>query len=675
MKTEAKLDYPAVPQGEAATVRLLLRLTPEPATRAQRIPLNIALVLDRSASMHGEKLRCAKEAARELIGSLADEDTVSLTAYHDEVAALVAPTKVGEGRQMLCSAIGGIESGGTTALCAGFTQGGDLAATAISQDRLSRILLLTDGLANVGVTDPDRIAVVVDQFMGQGIGTSTIGVGAEYNEALLTKMAERGGGSTYFLRSPAEAAEVFAEELRDLSHIDVRDISVRFARATEGLVVEQLNTYVTNEQWQWRVGDLFGAAPRCLVVEIRVPPLEGEPGTAVALGTVEISFSRRTADGFERCSSSIPVSVALATREEMAAIRVDREVTLEAAYLIAARVTTEAMRLADAEEFDKAAELLVSCANRLDAQALADDRLDTQLERMRDRARRLREERTEYYGPLARKEMTAESEYGSKGLHLKSALMHERAARYALRGDRRAGGSSVAPAAIVTAARAVYPCYLVNGHILTEIGAGRLLVDTGASASMSDGESIELLGHEHRTATSYLGTTISEIEDLVGTRITALLGADVLQNYDVRIDLEKGELELSEADLALPPPIIRIENFHGVPIVPVRVDGRDERFFFDTAAKLSYLHATLAAGWTPAGTDTDFFPGFGEFTVQTGTKQIELGGRARALRFATLPPLLELSLGLAGVRGVLGSALCEGSVVTLSIRRRSVSFG
>ncbi|TVQ24662.1 MAG: VWA domain-containing protein [Spirochaetaceae bacterium] len=656
-------------------MRLLVRLTPEPATRAKRVPLNIALVLDRSASMHGEKLRCVKEAARELIGSLADEDTVSLTAYHDEVEALVAPQKVGEGRQMLGSAIAGIEAGGTTALCAGFTQGGDLAATAIAEDRLSRILLLTDGLANVGITDPDRIAVVVDQFMGQGIGTSTIGVGEAYNEALLARMAERGGGSTYFLRSPAEAAEVFAEELRDLSSIDVRDIRVRFVPATDGLAVEQLNTYVTTERWQWRVGDLFGAAPRCLVVEIRVPPLEGQAGTAVALGSVEISFSRPTGDGFERCSSSIPVSLALATRAEIDRTRADREVTLEAAYLIAARVTAEAMHLADAGEFDKADELLVSCVRRLDTQGLADDQLNTQLERMRERARRLREERAGFYGPLARKEMCTESEYGTKGLFVKSTLMHERAARYAPRGDYRPGGASAAPTAVVTAERAVYPCYLVNGHILTEIGDGRLLVDTGATASMSDGESIELLGHVHRTTTSYMGTTISDIEHLVGTRITALLGADLLGNYDVRIDLDKGELELSEAVLALPPPVIRVEDFQGVPIVPVGVDGRDERFFFDTAAKLSYLDATLAAGWTPIGSDTDFFPGFGEFTAETGTKQIEVAGRALVVRFATLPPLLEASLGLAGVRGILGSALSEESVVTLSLRRRSVSFG
>ena len=661
MKVEAKLDYPRIPQGEAATVRLLVRLTPEPANRARRIPLDIALVLDRSSSMHGEKLQCVKEAAGELVSCLSPEDTVSLTAYNDRVLALAAPTRVGEGRQVLRSAIERIESGGTTALCAGFTQGGDLAATAVSEDRISRILLLTDGLANVGVTDPERIALVVDRFIAQGIGTSTIGVGEGYNEELLAKMADRGGGTTYFLRSPREATDVFAEELRDLSSIDARDIAVRFVPAIDRLLAQQLNTYVEEWQWRWRVGDLFGEVPRCLVIEIRVPPLMQEVGTSVVIGTVELTFARPVADGFERSSSSIPVSLAVTTRDEMAGVRPDREVTLEAAFPVASRALAEAMRLADAGEFDEAAMLLHSCAERLEAQDLEDERLHAQLQSMRERARRLREERTDFYGPMERKGMCAEAQYGSKGLLVKTRAMQERAARH------RSSGAA--------GARAVYSCYLVNGHVLAEVDGGRLLVDTGAVTSIGEGDCVELLGRRHPITVSYMGTTVSDIEQLVGTRITTLLGADVLSRYDVRIDLESGAFELAEGELPLHPPVIRIDDFQGVPIVRARIDGREERFFVDTAAKLSYIHSTLSSHWTPAGTDTDFFAGFGEFTVETGSEQIEVGGRDRQVRFATLPPLLEASLALAGVRGILGSALCEESALTLSSRRRSIAFG
>ena len=673
MKTAAKLDYSVVPQAEAATVRLLVTLTPEPENPAGRIPLDLSLVLDRSGSMHGEKLSCVKEAARELLRALCPEDTVSVTAYNDRVATLAPATNVGDDSESLLAAVDRIESAGTTALCDGYVKAGECAAAVASNSRLSRILLLTDGLANEGITDPDRIAEVVDRFMGQGVGTSTIGVGESYNEELLAKMAERGGGSTYFLRSPREAAEVFAEELRDLSSVDARDIVVRFVPATEGLSVEQLNTYPTDKPLSWRVGDLFGVAPRCLVLEIRVPALEAGQGGEVDLGSVEITFARHVTDGFEQCASSVPVSVRLGTREEVAAMQPDREVTLQAAYLVVARATVAALRLADRREFDEAAALLVACADRLEALGLEDELLGVQLRSVRERARRMREERAEFYRPMERKLMRAESEYGSKGVAAKTTAMHERAARYASSDASRGNGPPVATAA--GGARAVYPCYLVGGHILSEIHSDRVLVDTGAVTSISDSDSIELPGGTHRTARSYQGATVTGTGQLVGTRITALLGADVLQRYDARIDLEKGEFELAEGNLPLDSPVIAIDDFQGVPIIAARIGGSDERFFFDTAAKLSYLDSALAAGWTPAGVDTDFFPGFGEFTVETGTKRIELGGHRLDLRFATLPPLLEASLALAGVRGVLGSAVCEGSVVTLSMRRRSVSFG
>ena len=417
----------------------------------------------------------------------------------------------------------------------------------------------------------------------------------------------------------------------DRSSVDARGVAVRFVPTIEGVTVDQLNTYLSDGPSSWCVGDLSGVAPRCLVLEIRVPALEGEERAEAVLGILETTFARRVTDGLERCASSIPVSLRFGTCDEVAGTHPDRHVTLQAAYLIVARATAAALRLAGKGEFDEAAARLVACADRLEALGLDDELLEPQLRSVRERARRMREERTGFYEPLEPKPMRTESEYGSNG------------------------GRPVASAP--GGAHAVYPCYLVAGHILCEIDSDRVLVDTGAMTSISEAGSIELLGGTYRTARSYEGTTVAGIGQLVGTRISALLGADVLCHFDIRINLETGEFELANGDLLLDSTTIALDDFQGVPIVTVRMNGRDERFFFDTAAKLSYLHSTLAADWTPAGVDTDFFPGFGEFTVETGAKRIEFGGRSMDLRFATLPPLLE------------------ALVVTLSMRRRAVLFG
>lgn len=671
MKIAAKLDYDRVPFGEPVTVRMLVTFTPEPAARAARRPLNLAVVLDRSGSMAGEKLRCVKEAARTLAGALAAEDTFSLTTFDHTVTPLVAPRPVGDGREAIDAAIAGIDSGGNTDLCGGYQQGGLFARQAASDGVLSRILLLTDGLANHGIIDPDRIAAIVDGFRGDGIGTSTIGVGDRYHEELLGMMAERGGGSTYFLREPGEAAAVFAEELGDLFSIDANDVVVRFAPSAEGLSVEQLNTYASDGPLCWRVGGVFGSQPRSLVLEIGCGALPGAAGSSAALGRLEISYRRPTAEGFEPLSETLPVDLQLAARDQLAGLRPDREVTLQAALLVAARAITQAMALADGGSFEEAAKLLERCAEALDGYRLNDPGLEARLRNLRDRAHQLRTVKSAFYRAGERKQMYTESQYLSKTLAAKLAIMEGRSGRQPAGGKARprppASGRE-------SAGRGVYPCYLVDGHILSEIGPDRVIVDTGAVVSFGESGSFGLLGHDHGIATSFMGTTIADIADLVGVRVSVLLGADILARHDVRIDLDRGELEIAEGELPLPAPQIAVESFQGVPIIAAAIDGRQERFFFDTGARISYLHSSLAAGWRPDGTERDLLPGFGWFTVDVGIKTVAVGGREFAARFGTLPALLEASLMLAGVRGILGSVSCEGWEVTLASRRGLISF-
>jgi Ca-activated chloride channel homolog len=433
MQVTTKLDYRVVPRGEAVTVRLLVRLTPEPRSEAVRPPLSVGLVLDRSGSMTGEKLWCVKEASRQLINTLSAGDTLSITTFDDIPASLLPPVAVGRGRNAMISAIDAIQPGGSTDLCGGYKLGGASLQRSISNMGLCRILLLTDGLANCGTTEPVLIANVVERFASQGIGTSTIGVGSGYNEELLGMMAGRGGGTTYFLRNPAEAADVFAEELGDLSSVDARDIAVEFVPAVPALAVDQLNTYATDGTYRWRMGNLFGSTPRCLVLEIHAPPFGADAGTHVLLGHVRVTCKRWSGDGFEPFSSLVPVSLRLGAREDMAAVEPDRDVTLQAAYLMAARAVLQALDLADLGQFGEAAVRLETTANRLEKLGLDDEILRETLLDLRERALRLREDQFDYYNPDERKQMFTESTYIGVCVSEKAVLMRERAARHGSR--------------------------------------------------------------------------------------------------------------------------------------------------------------------------------------------------------------------------------------------------
>jgi hypothetical protein len=664
VKISSKLDFDRVPHGEPVTLRLMISFEPEPRTNQARRVLNIAVVIDRSGSMTGDKLENVKEAARTLYRALGPQDTFSLTAFDSSVHPILPPLRVAAMGSSAERAIDSLRGGGNTNLCGGYEHGGTFARSASAPELVSRVLLLTDGLANEGITEPAAIAAVVDRYRADGIGTSTVGVGAGYNEGLLGLMAERGGGATYFLRSAAEAKAVFTEELGDLFSVDAGGVSARFVPAVPGVRVDQLNTYAVDADGGWRIGDMFGSQPRHLVLEIASGPLAAGPDGRVILGRLDVRYRKAIDAGFEQASESLHVSIDLAAKEDLAGIRPDREVTLQAAFLLAARAIEKSLRSADSGRFDEAAGVLATCAAYLDGLALGDAALDAIAADLKRRARSMREERERFYDPLERKSMYTRHQHLSKSHQDKLASMEARHGRLQAPVRRQLGAGE----------RATFPCYAVNGHLLAEIGQDRVLVDTGAPVSVGDRLLFGILG-EHSLQHSYEGATIDSIGSLVGTRITVLLGADIMAGYDVRIDLDAGEIEFSRSELQVGPDALQVEFFQGVPIVSGSIGGTAQRFFFDTGAKLSYLHSSLAGSLQPVGSDRDFLPGFGEFVVNVVEQAVVLGRREHRLRFGTLPQLLEMSLQLAGVQGILGSALCEGAVVAYAPRRRLLSIG
>jgi hypothetical protein len=659
VKINSKLDFERVPRGEPVTLRLMVSFQPEPRPKQARRALNVAVVIDRSGSMSGGKLEDVKEAARTLFRALGPSDVFSLAAFDTEVYPVLPPGKVVEVGGAAERAIDGLHTGSSTNLCGGYEQGGLFAVQASSPERTSRVLLLTDGLANQGITEPAGIAAVVDRYRSLGIGTSTVGVGPGYNEELLGLMAERGGGATYFLRSASEAPAVFAEELGDLFSIDAGDVHVQFVPAVAGLRAGQLNTYAVDADGGWRIGDLFGSQPRYLVLEIAAGPLAAGPDGRIVLGRLEIRYRKAVDAGFAPASATLPVSIAMTSKKEFVGLRPDREVTLQAAFLLAARAIEKSLSIADGRKFDEAAGVLEACAAYLDGLALGDAALDAIVADLRLRAGRIRNERDDFYSPMERKSMYTRHQHLSKSHFSKLEAMEAR--------HGRQGG--------IAGRRETFRCYAVNGHLLTEIGQDRVLIDTGSPISVGNRSSLELLGREHPLKPAYEGATVDGIGSLVGTLITVLLGSDIMARYDLRIDLDAGEIEFSEVELQVGPDALQLDFFQWVPIVAATVGGTTQRFFFDTGAKLSYLHSSLAGSLKPVGSDRDFLPGFGEFVVNVVEQAVVLGTRECRLRFGTLPRLLEMSLLLAGVQGILGSALCDGAVVVYAPRRRLLSIG
>jgi Ca-activated chloride channel family protein len=202
---------------------------------SDRAPLGLALVLDRSGSMQGEKLRTAKRAALAVLDRLDERDGVAVVVFDDKIDTVqAAAPATSELKAHVRSAFAEIEARAMTALHEGWLTGCKAIAAddANSAQRLARCFLLTDGLANVGERDPERIAAEAAGIRERaGISTSTFGIGEDYSEELLGPMAQAGGGSFYHLRSAGEIATTFLGELGQL-------LAVAAARARLEIEVE-----------------------------------------------------------------------------------------------------------------------------------------------------------------------------------------------------------------------------------------------------------------------------------------------------------------------------------------------------------------------------------------------------------------------------------------------------
>ncbi len=274
LEAQMELDQVMAPAGQnidrylLITLRTPSRVPPEQAapTESGRLPLSFTAVLDVSGSMHGSKLVHAKEAVRQSMQRLHDGDMLSLVTFANEVNCVIEPTEMNpDTRQLVASTLDEITAGGLTALCSGLEMGLERAATVKRETNL--VLLLSDGQANVGETDLELVGQRGYQGRQSGMIVSTMGVGGDYNEALLAEIAAQSGGRFYHVKQASQIGAYLTGELGEVAALSARDAEIHI-QLPAGVVLFPLSAAYPARQDGNQVVISIGGIPDDIDLEI-----------------------------------------------------------------------------------------------------------------------------------------------------------------------------------------------------------------------------------------------------------------------------------------------------------------------------------------------------------------------------------------------------------------------
>jgi len=193
-----------------------------------RQPVDMVIVLDRSGSMEGQKIQDARDAAARLLEDLTPNDRFALVTYSNGVSVETGLLFMNsENRELARRQIRGVTPGGGTNLGAGLETGISLLTSGRDPGRLSRVILISDGLANQGVTDLYSLGEMAAVAVKHAFSVSTVGVGNDFNEQLMTAVADRGAGNYYYLENPAAFARVFQKEFQTTAYAAATGVEIR----------------------------------------------------------------------------------------------------------------------------------------------------------------------------------------------------------------------------------------------------------------------------------------------------------------------------------------------------------------------------------------------------------------------------------------------------------------
>ena len=296
--------------------------------RKERSALNVALVIDASGSMSGDKLEAAKTAALGLAERLAPRDRLTVVSFASDIQVhLDAVPVTTENAIRIRAEISGLKTRGMTCLSGGWFAGVECAARVAEEDAglTPRVIVLSDGHANQGISDPAELCEHAGELRQRGVLTSTLGIGDGYDEQLLRGIAENGGGRLHDAETETEISSVLLGELDDILLTAVEDAEIAVAPPASARVefVGTARTDASSDRIAVALGPLQNEVERIAVFKVTCP--KGREGDTLTFG---VAASGRAAEsGTALSATADPITLTAARGQSNDAQNRDADLT------------------------------------------------------------------------------------------------------------------------------------------------------------------------------------------------------------------------------------------------------------------------------------------------------------------------------------------------------------
>ncbi len=308
---------------------------------SKRPPINVAIVIDKSGSMGGPRIEQAKLAAIAAVQRLRNSDIVSIVLYDSVIEVLVPSTKATD-RESIIQKIRSVEAGSSTALFAGVATGAAEVRKFLDRSSVNRVILLSDGIANVGPSSPMELADLGRSLAKENISVSTLGVGQGYNEDLMMQLANASSGNHVFIEDEASLVAIFNREFDTLMSVVASEIRIDIKLSDNVRPVRALGSdaSIDGRNVSIPLTQLYSGQNRYFIIELEVNPASA--GKQVNLGDVVVAYTNTDSKVRETRQMSV------ASQFTASAADVEKDTNLETLAYATVLVSTERNRMATA---------------------------------------------------------------------------------------------------------------------------------------------------------------------------------------------------------------------------------------------------------------------------------------------------------------------------------------